>query len=60
MPVDFHLSPSEAGIRAAAAGFAQTVLKPARAEYLKFEQHQYALLTSSTSCLFPLRGTDTA
>lgn len=39
MPIDFHLGPSEAATRAAAAGFAQNVLKPARAEYLKHEQH---------------------
>lgn len=39
MPVDFHLSPSEAGTRATAAGFAQHVLKPARAEYMKLEHH---------------------
>ncbi|KAK4184311.1 acyl-CoA dehydrogenase/oxidase [Podospora australis] len=37
MPVDFHLGPSEAGTRAAAAGFAQHVLKPAKAEYLKHD-----------------------
>jgi alkylation response protein AidB-like acyl-CoA dehydrogenase len=39
MPIDFHLGPTEAGTRAAAAGFAQHVLKPARAEYLKHEDH---------------------
>lgn len=40
MPVDFHLGPSEAATRAAAAGFAQNVLKPARSEYLNHtEQH---------------------
>jgi alkylation response protein AidB-like acyl-CoA dehydrogenase len=39
MPIDFQLSASEAGIRTAAAGFAQQVLKPARAEYLKHEEH---------------------
>ena len=33
--VDFHLSPSEAATRQAAAGFAQAVLLPARAEYRK-------------------------
>ncbi|KAI1386141.1 acyl-CoA dehydrogenase NM domain-like protein [Hypoxylon trugodes] len=38
MPIDFHLSLSEAGIRTAAAGFAQQVLKPSRAEYLKYNQ----------------------
>lgn len=38
MPVDFHLGPSEVGTRAAAAGFAQHVLKPIRAEYMKLEQ----------------------
>ncbi|TPX09913.1 uncharacterized protein E0L32_008935 [Thyridium curvatum] len=41
MPIDFHLGPTEAGIRTAAAGFAQGVLKPARAEYVKYtEQHK--------------------
>ncbi|KAH8888968.1 acyl-CoA dehydrogenase NM domain-like protein [Thozetella sp. PMI_491] len=39
MPVDFHLGPTEAGTRAAAAGFAQQVLKPARSEYLKHTEH---------------------
>lgn len=39
MPVDFHLGPTEAATRAAAAGFAQNVLKPSRAEYLKYAQH---------------------
>ncbi|KAG7292809.1 hypothetical protein NEMBOFW57_002853 [Staphylotrichum longicolle] len=39
MPVDFHLGPTEAATRAAAAAFAQHVLKPARAEYLKHEEH---------------------
>jgi alkylation response protein AidB-like acyl-CoA dehydrogenase len=39
MPIDFHLSPTEAGTRAAAASFAQHVLKPARAEYLKHGPH---------------------
>ncbi|KAH8896578.1 acyl-CoA dehydrogenase NM domain-like protein [Thozetella sp. PMI_491] len=38
MPVDFHLGPSEAATREAAAGFARNVLKPARAEYLKYDQ----------------------
>ncbi|KAL2192274.1 acyl-CoA dehydrogenase/oxidase [Corynascus similis CBS 632.67] len=40
MPIDFHLGSSEAATRAAAAGFAQNVLKPARAEYLKHQEHQ--------------------
>ncbi|KAK3329235.1 acyl-CoA dehydrogenase/oxidase [Apodospora peruviana] len=39
MPVDFRLGPTEAGTRTAAAGFAQHVLKPARAEYMKHEHH---------------------
>lgn len=39
MPIDFRLGPTEAATRAAAAGFAQNVLKPARAEYLKHEEH---------------------
>lgn len=33
MPVDFNLSPAEEGTRAAAAAFAQTVLKQSRAAY---------------------------
>lgn len=41
MPIDFHLSPNEAGIRAIAAWFAQQVLKPTRIEYLGIqEQHE--------------------
>lgn len=39
MPVDFHLGPGEAAVRQAAAGFAQQVLKPARADYLKHTEH---------------------
>ncbi|KAK3349125.1 hypothetical protein B0T25DRAFT_235883 [Lasiosphaeria hispida] len=39
MPVDFHLGPSEAATRAAAAGFAQHVLVPARTAYLQHDQH---------------------
>lgn len=39
MPVDFQLSPSEAGIRNAAAGFAATVLKDAKKDYEKFTEH---------------------
>ncbi|OBT71992.1 hypothetical protein VF21_08609 [Pseudogymnoascus sp. 05NY08] len=39
MPVDFQLSPSEAGIRNAAAGFAATVLKDAKKDYMKFAEH---------------------
>lgn len=39
MPIDFHLSPSEAAVHKAAAGFAQNVLKPARAEYMKHNEH---------------------
>ena len=41
MPVDFQLSPSEEHIRNAAAGFAATVLKGARKDYLKYtEMHE--------------------
>ena len=39
MPIDFHLSPSESGIRAAASGFAQHVLKPSRDVYLQHADH---------------------
>lgn len=39
MTIDFHLSPNEAGIREAAKGFAQQVLKPRRAEYLGIQEH---------------------
>lgn len=34
MPIDFHLSDSEAAVRAAASGFAQGALKPARDAYM--------------------------
>ncbi|KAI1452809.1 acyl-CoA dehydrogenase NM domain-like protein [Annulohypoxylon moriforme] len=34
MPIDFHLSEKEAGVREAAASFAHNVLKPVRAEYI--------------------------
>ncbi|RYC61364.1 hypothetical protein CHU98_g4840 [Xylaria longipes] len=36
MPVDFHLSPSEARTQAAAAKFAQDVLKKARSTYITY------------------------
>ncbi|KAI1085080.1 acyl-CoA dehydrogenase domain-containing protein [Whalleya microplaca] len=39
MPVDFHLSQNEAGVRTAAASFAHKVLKPARTEYMTYEDH---------------------
>ncbi|KAK4442527.1 acyl-CoA dehydrogenase/oxidase [Podospora aff. communis PSN243] len=39
MPVDFHLGPTEAATRAAAASFAQHVLKPARTEYIQHAKH---------------------
>jgi len=49
MPVDFRLSPTEAATRAAAAAFAQQVLKPARAEYMKHEeQHKRFQATQPT------------
>ncbi|KAL6713261.1 hypothetical protein ACLMJK_008726 [Lecanora helva] len=39
MPVDFHLSEAEEGIRAAAAAFATGPLKDARATYMKHQHH---------------------
>jgi alkylation response protein AidB-like acyl-CoA dehydrogenase len=39
MPIDYRLSPSEEGIRNAAAGFAATVLKDAKKTYLEFNDH---------------------
>ena len=39
MPVDFHLSPAEEGIRAAAAAFAAGPLKEAKKTYMKYQQH---------------------
>ena len=39
MPIDFHLSPAEEGIRKAAAGFAAGPLKFARPIYMKYQQH---------------------
>ncbi|KAI5917490.1 acyl-CoA dehydrogenase domain-containing protein [Camillea tinctor] len=41
MPIDFHLCPSEAAARAAAASFAEKILKPARAMYTMYPtQHE--------------------
>ncbi|KAI1086966.1 acyl-CoA dehydrogenase NM domain-like protein [Rostrohypoxylon terebratum] len=37
MPIDFHLGPKEAGVRDAAASFAQNILKPVRAEYMAYQ-----------------------
>lgn len=39
MPVDFLLSPSEDGIRQAAAGFAAGPLKDAKNTYMKYQHH---------------------
>ena len=39
MPVDFHLSPSEEGIRKAAAGFAAGPLKDAKKIYMQHQDH---------------------
>ena len=39
MPVDFHLSPSEEGIRNAAAGFAAGPLKDAKRTYMQYQHH---------------------
>ena len=39
MPIDFRLSPTEAGIRKAAAGFASGPLKEAKNMYMKYKQH---------------------
>lgn len=41
MPIDFHLSSTEAGVRAMAKDFAQQVLKPAHTKYIEIqEQHK--------------------
>lgn len=39
MTIDFHLGATEASIREAAAGFAQSMLKPSRAEYMAHTAH---------------------
>ena len=39
MPVDFHLSPVEEGIRKAAAGFAAGPLKNAKETYMRYQHH---------------------
>ena len=39
MPIDFHLSPVEEGIRMAAAGFAAGPLKDAKKTYMQYQQH---------------------
>ncbi|KAI0871774.1 acyl-CoA dehydrogenase [Hypoxylon argillaceum] len=39
MPIDFHLSNSEAGTQAAAASFAQNVLSKARSTYMAYTSH---------------------
>lgn len=40
MPIDFHLSPSEAATRAAASTFAQEILSKARAAYTAHTSHK--------------------
>lgn len=40
MPVDFHLSEKEDGIRKAAAAFAAGPLKEAKKAYMKYQHHQ--------------------
>ncbi|KAI1630710.1 acyl-CoA dehydrogenase domain-containing protein [Biscogniauxia mediterranea] len=48
MPVDFHLSPSEAATRAAATSFAERILRPARATYSAYSaQHERFQATQS-------------
>ncbi|MCJ1398432.1 hypothetical protein MMC11_001630 [Xylographa trunciseda] len=39
MPVDFHLSPVEQGVRSAAAAFAAGPLKDAKKTYMKYQHH---------------------
>jgi nitroalkane oxidase len=39
MPVDFHLSPAEEGVRQAASAFAAGPLKDARKSYMKYRHH---------------------
>lgn len=39
MPIDFHLSPTEEGIRQAAASFAAGPLKQARKTYMQHQHH---------------------
>ena len=39
MPVDFHLSPTEEGIRKAASSFAAGCLKDAKKSYMKYQHH---------------------
>jgi alkylation response protein AidB-like acyl-CoA dehydrogenase len=40
MPISFQLSPSEDGVRNAAASFASTILKDARKTYMKFDNQE--------------------
>ncbi|KAG9231473.1 acyl-CoA dehydrogenase/oxidase [Amylocarpus encephaloides] len=40
MPIDFHLSPTEEGIRKVAAGFAAGPLKDAKQNYVKFQDEK--------------------
>ncbi|RYO99107.1 hypothetical protein DL763_001708 [Monosporascus cannonballus] len=56
MPVDFHLGPTEAATHAAAAGFAQHVLKPARSEYLKHEQCPERFRATQTAYAAAVKG----
>lgn len=39
MPIDFHLSPPEEGIRQAAAGFSAGPLKDAKQTYMQYQHH---------------------
>ncbi|RYP11824.1 hypothetical protein DL767_011439 [Monosporascus sp. MG133] len=56
MPVGFHLGPTEAATQAAAAGFAQRVLKPARSEYLKHEQQHERFQATRTTRVAAVKG----
>ncbi|KAI2637101.1 acyl-CoA dehydrogenase NM domain-like protein [Hypomontagnella submonticulosa] len=56
MPIDFHLGPSEANIRAAAASFAQQVLKPSRSEYLKYDKSHERFQATQLSYVAAAKG----
>ncbi|KAI1098794.1 acyl-CoA dehydrogenase NM domain-like protein [Jackrogersella minutella] len=57
MPIDFHLSPKEAGVRSAAASFAHNVLRPARAEYMSYQEpHKQFQATRAAYAIAATRG----
>lgn len=56
MPINFHLGPTEAGVRAVANGFAQQVLKPVRAEYHGIQEQSKRFQATQSAYALAVQG----